>query len=223
MHEHSSLGRHEDYGQQALEEGALHADPIRQFSLWLSEAEQAGIFEPNAFVLGTIDADGKPTARTVLLKGVGPEGFFFASNFQSRKGRAISDGLATGPEGAAVSMVFGWYSQFRQVLVEGTAHQVTDAESDAYFNTRPRDSQIAAWASNQSQPIPNRQALDAEYAQRQAQFASGDVPRPDFWGGYRIVPSRIEFWKGRSNRMHDRIEFTRLSPEAEWTVRRLQP
>ena len=218
-----SLSRHEDYGQQALNENHLHSDPIRQFALWLAEAEQAGIFEPNAFVLGTVDAEGKPTARTVLLKGVAPEGFFFATNFSSRKGRAIADGLATTPEGAPVSMVFGWYSQFRQVLIEGVAHKVEPSESDAYFFTRPRDSQIAAWASNQSQPIENREALDAQYAQRQAEFATGDVPRPEFWGGYRIVPTRIEFWKGRSNRMHDRVEFSRLSPSAEWSVRRLQP
>jgi pyridoxamine 5'-phosphate oxidase len=109
------------------------------------------------------------------------------------------------------------------VLIEGIAHKVEPSESDSYFFTRPRDSQIAAWASNQSQPIENREALDAQYAQRQAEFATGDVPRPEFWGGYRIVPTRIEFWKGRSNRMHDRVEFSRLSPSAEWSVRRLQP
>lgn len=212
----NSLGRHEDYGQQALEEAHLHADPLQQFGLWLSEAEQAGTFEPNAFVLGTISPDGKPTARTVLLKGVNADGFFFATNYQSRKGHAIA-------EGADVSMVFGWYSQFRQVLVEGFAARVEPSESDAYFNTRPRDSQISAWASAQSQPVANREALDEQYEQRRAEFAQGDIPRPVFWGGYRIVPTRIEFWKGRSNRMHDRVEFVRLSPELPWQVRRLQP
>ena len=212
----NSLTRHEDYGQQALEETHLHDNPLQQFALWLSEAEQAGIFEPNAFVLGTVGPDGKPTARTVLLKGVNEDGFFFATNYQSRKGHAIA-------EGANVSMVFGWYSQFRQVLVEGFAARVEPAESDAYFNTRPRDSQISAWASAQSQPVANRAALDALYEERRTEFAAGDIPRPGFWGGYRIVPTRIEFWKGRSNRMHDRIEFSRPGPEAEWTVRRLQP
>jgi pyridoxamine 5'-phosphate oxidase len=210
------LGDHQDYGQQALDEAHLHSDPLQQFSLWLSEAEQAGIFEPNAFVLGTVSAEGKPTARTVLLKGVNADGFFFATNYQSRKGHDIA-------EGAAVSMVFGWYSQYRQVLVEGFAARVEPAESDAYFDTRPRDSQISAWASAQSQPVANRATLDGLYEERRQQFAQGDIPRPEFWGGYRIVPTRIEFWKGRSNRMHDRLEFSRLGPEAPWSVRRLQP
>lgn len=230
---HHSLHRHEDYGQQALEEFAVNADPLKQFSLWLAEAEQAGIFEPNAFVLGTVSrqpavSDGvnpggtdgatlaTPTARTVLLRGVDADGFYFYTNYGSRKGHAIEDG-------APVSMVFGWYPQFRQVLVEGFATRVDPTESDAYFNTRPRDSQISAWASNQSQPIQDRAALEAQYAQRQAEFASGDIPRPQFWGGYRIVPARIEFWKGRSNRLHDRIEFSRIAPDQPWTIRRLQP
>ena len=210
------LGKRNDYGQQALTESELIPEPIRQFSLWLAEAEQAGIFEPNAFVLGTIGANGKPSARTVLLRGVDENGFYFYTNYSSRKGEAIS-------HGAEVSMVFGWYPQFRQVLVEGMAERVADSESDAYFNTRPRDSQISAWASNQSQPIGSREALDEQYAQRQAEFAEGEIPRPEFWGGYRIVPTRIEFWKGRSNRLHDRIEFARLDANAPWTIRRLQP
>ena len=210
------LGKRNDYGQQALTESELVAEPIRQFSLWLAEAEQAGIFEPNAFVLGTIGANGKPSARTVLLRGVDDNGFYFYTNYSSRKGEAITHGVD-------VSMVFGWYPQFRQVLVEGMAERVADSESDAYFNTRPRDSQISAWASNQSQPIGSREALDEQYAQRQAEFAEGEIPRPEFWGGYRIVPTRIEFWKGRSNRLHDRIEFARLDANSPWTIRRLQP
>ena len=210
------LGKRNDYGQQALSESELVAEPIIQFSLWLAEAEQAGIFEPNAFVLGTIGVNGKPSARTVLLRGVDDNGFYFYTNYSSRKGEAIA-------HGAEVSMVFGWYPQFRQVLVEGMAERVADSESDAYFNTRPRDSQISAWASNQSQPIGSREALDEQYAQRQAEFAEGEIPRPEFWGGYRIVPNRIEFWKGRSNRLHDRIEFARLDANSPWTIRRLQP
>lgn len=218
------LGKREDYGQQALHEFEVLADPLRQFGLWLSEADQAGIYEPNAFVLGTVDASGRPTARTVLLRGVDDQGFYFYTNYQSRKGQAIesanSSELSTG---APVTMVFGWYSQYRQVLVEGTAEQVDPTESDAYFLTRPRDSQIAAWASDQSQPIANREALDVQYALRQAEFETGDVPRPPHWGGYLIQPTRIEFWKGRSNRMHDRIEFTRALGAQDWTIRRLQP
>lgn len=210
------LGKRNDYGQQALTEAELVADPIRQFSLWLAEAEQAGIFEPNAFVLGTVNADGTPTARTVLLRGVDDAGFYFYTNYTSRKGHAIA-------ENQRVSMVFGWYPQFRQVLIDGHVERVAESESDAYFNTRPRDSQISAWASNQSQPIGSREALEAQYEERREQFATGDIPRPDFWGGYRIVPTRIEFWKGRSNRLHDRIEYSRVEPSQEWTVRRLQP
>ena len=211
-----SLHRHEDYGQQALEEFDVAADPIKQFSLWLADAEQAGIFEPNAFVLGTVDHAGKPTARTVLLRGVDADGFYFYTNYASRKGHAIG-------EGSPVTMVFGWYPQFRQVLVEGIATRVNPTESDAYFNTRPRDSQISAWASNQSQPVHNRAALEAQYDEARERFAAGDIPRPEFWGGYRIVPTRIEFWKGRSNRLHDRIEFSRPASDMDWTVRRLQP
>jgi len=211
-----SLGKRNDYGQLALTEAELVGDPIRQFSLWLAEAEQAGIFEPNAFVLGTVNADGTPTARTVLLRGVDDAGFYFYTNYSSRKGHAIA-------ENQRVSMVFGWYPQFRQVLIEGHVERVAESESDAYFNTRPRDSQISAWASNQSQPIGSREALEAQYEDRREQFATGDIPRPDFWGGYRIDPTRIEFWKGRSNRLHDRIEYSRVEPSQEWTVRRLQP
>ena len=210
------LGKRNDYGQQALTESHLVEDPIRQFSLWLADAEQAEIFEPNAFVLGTVDESGKPTARTVLLRGVDDNGFYFYTNYSSRKGQAIGDG-------SQVSMVFGWYPQFRQVLVEGYAQQVPASESNAYFNTRPRDSQISAWASNQSQPIESRERLEEQYVQRQAEFAEGDIPRPDFWGGYRIVPTRIEFWKGRSSRLHDRIEFSRESADLPWQVQRLQP
>jgi pyridoxamine 5'-phosphate oxidase len=210
------LGKRNDYGQQALTEAELVADPIRQFSLWLTEAEQAGIFEPNAFVLGTANAEGAPTARSVLLRGVDDDGFYFYTNYSSRKGHDIA-------QNQLVSMVFGWYPQFRQMLVEGYAEKVLAGESDAYFNTRPRDSQISAWASNQSQPIGSREALEAQYEERREQFATGDIPRPEFWGGYRIVPTRIEFWKGRSNRLHDRIEYARTGAGEPWTVRRLQP
>ena len=211
-----SLDRHTDYGQAALHESHLGHDPIAQLVDWLGEAEKAGVYEPNAFVLGTIDAKGKPTARTVLLKGVSKEGFFFATNYQSRKGQA----LAANPN---VTMVFGWYSQHRQVMVEGVAHQVPAAESDAYFASRPRDSQIAAAASAQSMPIQDRAALDAQFDQTTARFADAVVTRPEHWGGYRIVPTRIEFWKGRSNRLHDRIVYERESADKPWQVSRLQP
>ena len=215
-----SLNRHEDYGQEALDETHLGANPIEQFKLWLREAEAAEIFEPNAFVLGTIDAAGQPTSRTVLLKGLDDEGFFFATNYLSRKGSALETNRKA-------SAVFGWYSMYRQVLIEGVAHRVPGAESDAYFASRPHDSQVAAWSSHQSAPIENRAALDKQFDDALAKFEGTDVPRPEYWGGYRIVPTRIEFWKGRSNRMHDRIEFVRRlgsdGSVGDWQVQRLQP
>lgn len=215
-----SLDRHEDYGQEALYETHLLSDPIEQFKLWLVEAEKAEIFEPNAFVLGTATADAKPRSRTVLLKGVDDQGFFFATNFGSRKGDAIS-------ENPYVSATFGWYSMYRQVLVEGFAARVPSIDSDEYFDSRPHESKVAAWSSEQSQPIASRAALDEQFRKALEQFEASDVPRPDYWGGYRIVPTRIEFWKGRTNRMHDRIEFFRTFTEngtpSNWQIQRLQP
>jgi pyridoxamine 5'-phosphate oxidase len=215
-----SLNRHEDYGQEALDETHLGANPIEQFKQWLIEAEAAEIFEPNAFVLGTVDATGQPTSRTVLLKGLDEDGFFFATNYLSRKGSALETN-------SKVSAVFGWYSMYRQVLIEGVAERVPSPESDEYFASRPHDSQVAAWSSHQSQPIDNRAALDAQFDEALAKFEGSDVPRPDYWGGYRIVPTRIEFWKGRSNRMHDRIAFERPANDSgapgDWEIQRLQP
>jgi pyridoxamine 5'-phosphate oxidase len=215
-----SLNRHEDYGHESLEEAHLLADPLEQFKLWLIDAEAAQIYEPNAFVLATVDEMNHPRTRTVLLKGVDSKGFFFATNYLSRKGEAV----VANPY---VSATFGWYSMYRQVLVQGIAEKVSAAESDDYHASRPHDSQVAAWSSKQSSNIDTRAALDAQFAEALEKFAGNDVPRPDYWGGYRIIPTRIEFWKGRSNRMHDRIEFVRTINEngvdSEWSVQRLQP
>jgi pyridoxamine 5'-phosphate oxidase len=215
-----SLDRHEDYGQEALKETDLSNDPMEQFGSWLVEVEAAKIYEPNAFVLGTLNLEGNPSSRTVLLKGLDERGFVFYSNFESRKGQAIA-------KNPAVSAVFGWYSMDRQVLIEGITESVLDATSDEYFASRPHDSQVAAWSSRQSSPIASREALDAQFDQALERFADSEVPRPKYWGGYRIVPSRIEFWKGRSNRMHDRIAFQRTLGKdltgGSWNVERLQP
>jgi pyridoxamine 5'-phosphate oxidase len=215
-----SLNRHEDYGQESLEEGHLLDDPIAQFKSWLIDAEEAEIYEPNAFVLGTVDSENQPRSRTVLLKGVDEKGFFFATNYLSRKGEALD-------VNNKVSAVFGWYSMYRQVLIQGHAEKVDGSESDEYHASRPHDSQVAAWSSKQSSPIKSRALLDAQYEEALARFEGEEVPRPEFWGGYRIVPSRIEFWKGRSNRMHDRIEFVRtLGSDGSfgaWSTTRLQP
>lgn len=211
-----SLNRHEDYGQELLDESHLIADPIEQFKLWLKEAEDQNIYEPNAFVLGTVDSENQVRSRTVLLKGVDERGFFFATNYLSRKGEA----LVANP---SVSAVFGWYSIYRQVLIHGVAEKVEPKESDDYFNSRPHESKVAAWSSHQSQPIESRAALDDQFQQALTRFTDSEAPRPDYWGGYRIIPSRIEFWKGRSNRMHDRIEYVKDWASGDWKVQRLQP
>jgi pyridoxamine 5'-phosphate oxidase len=215
-----SLNRHEDYGQDALDETHLLGDPIEQFKIWLKDAEAQKIYEPNAFVLSTVTSKNSPSARTVLLKGVDEHGFFFATNYDSRKGQAI----AANP---AISAVFGWYSMYRQVLIEGIARKVPESDSDEYFGSRPHESKVAAWSSHQSHPIENRDALDAQFHAALDKFKDVDVPRPNYWGGYRIVPTRIEFWKGRSNRMHDRIAFTRdidvSGTMGKWEIQRLQP
>jgi len=211
-----SLGRHEDYGQESLDESQLDTNPIEQFRNWLVSAEEAGIYEPNAFVLSTVTSANKPSSRTVLLKGVEDNGFVFFTNFSSRKGQAIE-------QNPHVSAVFGWYSIYRQVLIEGTVERVSERDSEEYFHSRPHESQVAAWSSRQSEPIESRSRLDEQFDEALKRFDGQAVPKPDYWGGYRIVPSRIEFWKGRSNRMHDRIAFAR-TPEAEnWKVTRLQP
>lgn len=215
-----SLNRHEDYGQEALDETHLLSDPIAQFQTWLVDAEAEAIYEPNAFVLSTVTSGNSPHSRTVLLKGVDEHGFFFATNYGSRKGQDIA-------KNPAVSAVFGWYSMYRQVLIEGTAKIVPEADSDEYFHSRPHDSQVAAWSSQQSLPIDSRKALDAQFQEALERFDGKEVPRPDYWGGYRIVPTRIEFWKGRSNRMHDRIAFSRAIGSdgiaTNWNIQRLQP
>lgn len=215
-----SLNRHEDYGQELLDESHLLKDPIEQFKIWLKEAEAENIYEPNAFVLGTVDESNHPRTRTVLLKGVDERGFFFATNYLSRKGEA----LKVNPN---VSAVFGWYSIYRQVLIQGVAEKVEPQESDDYFNSRPHESRVAAWSSHQSKSIESRAALDQQFETALEKFSGSEPPRPDYWGGYRIIPTRIEFWKGRSNRMHDRIEFSRtISSEGKfssWQTLRLQP
>lgn len=215
-----SLNRHEDYGQELLDESHLLSDPIEQFKIWLREAEEQNIYEPNAFVLGTVDSENHPRSRTVLLKGVDDRGFFFATNYLSRKGEALD----FNPN---VSAVFGWYSIYRQVLIQGVAEKVEASESDDYFNSRPHESRVAAWSSLQSKPIDSRAALDEQFTSALEKFEGVEPPRPDYWGGYRIIPTRIEFWKGRSNRMHDRIEFVRTLSGSKvagpWQVQRLQP
>ena len=211
----SSLERHTDYGEIALEEGSFSADPIEQFRLWLDEADSSGVYEPNAMVLSTIDPDGAPTIRTVLLRGVSAEGFAFYTDYTSQKGKA----LAAHPD---VAVVFPWYTLHRQVIIRGSVEKVPEADSDAYFATRPRDSRIGAWASDQSQPIDSRDALEQKVEDATKRFEGVDeVPRPEKWGGYLLRPRSIEFWAGRRSRLHDRIRF--IYSARGWIPERLQP
>ena len=217
MGENSSdaLSRHTDYGQLALEEGSLLADPIEQFRVWLADADEADIYEPNAMVLSTIDPDGRPSSRTVLLRGVSDLGFAFYTDYTSRKGRA----LVAHPE---ASVVFPWYRLHRQVLITGNVHKVSEEDSDEYFSSRPRGSQIGAWASDQSQPIASRSELEGKVTQMEERFREvSHVPRPEKWGGFLISPRSIEFWAGRRSRLHDRIRF--VKDGSGWSTERLQP
>jgi len=212
----SALRTHTDYGAERLEEADVAADPFTQFTAWLAEAAERGVYEPNAMVLGTIDPDGAPSIRTVLLRGVDERGFEFYTDSTSRKGRAL---LAN----PAVSLVFPWYILHRQVIAFGEAHPVEREASDAYFAARPRGAQIAAWSSDQSQPISSREALEQKVRDTEQRFEGEEVvPRPERWGGFRVVPHRVEFWQGRTSRLHDRLVF-RAAVGGGWELERIQP
>jgi len=191
-------------------------EPFGLFAAWLDEATRSEPNDPNAMALATVDADGLPDVRMVLLKGFDAEGFVFYSHIDSAKGRE----LAANPKAA---LLFHWKSLRRQVRVRGMVSRVTDAEADAYFATRPKQAQIGAWASKQSQPLESRMAFEKAIAVNAAKFAIGDVPRPKGWSGWRITPQAIEFWHDRPFRLHDRVEFRRASSEAAWSKTRLYP
>jgi pyridoxamine 5'-phosphate oxidase len=207
-------GLRRDYDAGALELNALGDDPIVAFERWLATMLETGVPDANAMVVATSTPDGRPSARTVLLRGIDARGFVFYTDRGSRKGRE----LAANPRAA---LVFAWLAARRQVLVTGPVEEVTAAESDAYWATRPRGSQLAAWASPQSSPIDSRATLDAAVADIAARFAGQDVPRPPFWGGYRVVPDAMEFWQGRADRLHDRFRFERHGER--WEATRLGP
>lgn len=211
-----ALSRHTDYGAERLDEADLAADPFTQFEAWLAEAADRGVYEPNATVLGTLDAAGTLQSRTVLLRAVDGRGFVFYTDRESRKGEA----LRAHP---GATLLFPWYSLHRQVLVTGEAEFVDDGDSDAYWQSRPRGSRIAGTASRQSRPLAARAELEERVRELGARYPEGtDVPRPPRWGGYRVVPTRIEFWQGRTSRLHDRLVFTRTDAGG-WSLGRLQP
>ena len=204
----------ERFAAQGLSEPELAGDPMTQFARWFAEAVEAELYEPHAMVVTTVGDDGAPSARTVLMKGHDDGGFVFYTNLGSRKARE----LTAHPR---VTLLFPWHSLMRQVIVEGSAERATAGESDAYFATRPRASQLGAWASRQSQRIDSRAVLEGRYAEMEQRFAGRDVPRPEFWGGVRVVPHRVEFWQGRASRLHDRLRYVRT--DTGWTVERLSP
>lgn len=215
--------RREEYETAGLDVDDLAADPIEQWQRWYEQAADAGCVEPNAFVLGTVDHDGAPDARYVLARRVDRRGIAFHTNYDSAK----SHQLRAEPRASAV---FTWLQLHRQVRVTGTVERLDEADSDAYFASRPRGSQIGAWASPQSTPLPDRAALDRRVADVTASFAGvDDIPRPVFWGGWLLTPSRLEFWQGRTSRLHDRLVYRRRPDAsaapgaAEWHVERLAP
>jgi pyridoxamine 5'-phosphate oxidase len=207
--------------QQTLSEGDVRPYPFEQFALWYDEAQRANLPEPNAMTLATTTSDGRPSARMVLLKGFDERGFVFYTNYESSKGRVLA-------ENPRAALILFWAELHRQIRVEGTVVHVGEEESDAYFRSRPKGSRIAALASNQSTVLESRDALDTRVARLTRQYGQGDgvgdhdVPRPSYWGGYRVVPDAIEFWQGRRDRLHDRFLFTRRS-DGEWGRTRLSP
>lgn len=206
--------RRNEYDSHGLDASDLDPDPIVQFGRWYEDAVAAELYEPNAMLLSTVSADGEPSARYVLLRGVDQTGFRFFSHLQSPKGAD----LAANPRAA---LAFGWLPLHRQIRVTGIAKPLPEADNDAYFSSRPRGSQVGAWASRQSSPLADRAALEAEVAEAERRFDGRDVPRPPGWGGWVVSPQAVEFWQGRRSRLHDRLRYRRASDG--WLIERLAP
>lgn len=204
-----------DYKLSSLDRSDLAAEPTEQFDRWFQEAVSADIADPTAMILATAGSDGRPAARTVLLKGFDTRGFVFYTNYESRKGKQLA-------ENPYASLLFAWTSLERQVEICGTASQVSKDESEAYFYSRPIDNQIGAWASDQSSIIESRATLEKRVATLMDKYRGRTVPVPPFWGGYRVIPESIEFWQGRPSRLHDRFRYTRR-PNDIWKIERLAP
>ena len=204
-----------EFTHTGLERENLNPNPFLQFEQWFQQAEQAGLDQPNAMSLATADAGGMVSIRTVLLKLFDEDGFVFYTNYGSHKARDI----AVNPK---VALLFPWLLLDRQVKIQGYAEKVSTAESFSYFTRRPRGSQLGAWSSAQSRVVSSRSLLEGEFQKLKDKFLHREIPLPDFWGGYRVVPNTLEFWQGRENRMHDRFRFTRRD-SADWLIERLAP
>lgn len=202
-----------EYTRAGLREIDADPDPIEQFRKWFDEALAANLYEPNAMTLATATSNGRPSARVVLLKGYDERGFVFYTNYEGRKGRELE-------ENPRCALVFYWGELERQVRIEGRASRVSE-ESNAYYRSRPRGSQLGAWASEQSRLVKDRGILEERLRELEAEYEGREIPRPPFWGGYRVEPEAIEFWQGRENRLHDRLLYRRLS--GGWEIERLSP
>ncbi len=204
-----------EYTQAGLRRADMHADPMRQFELWFQQACDAGLGDPSAFSLATASATGEPTVRTVLLKLFDRRGFVFFTNYASKKAQQIA-------ENPKVAMLCHWLPLERQVKITGVAEKISTIESIKYFATRPRGSQLGAWISPQSSVISSRRLLEGKLRQAMEKLAGGEVPMPEQWGGYRIIPNSLEFWQGRENRLHDRLRYRR-DDRGDWVLERLAP
>jgi pyridoxamine 5'-phosphate oxidase len=204
-----------DYSGAELDERSVDKDPLKQFLRWIEEAAKGEVLEPNAMTLATCGKDGLPSARVVLLKDADERGFVFYTDTRSRKGQELA-------ENPVAALVFWWGVLERQVRITGNVGRIDEAEAESYYRSRPEGSRISAWASHQSHVVPDRATLDAQWAEAARRFASGEIPKPPYWAGYRVTPTQYEFWQGRPNRLHDRLRFRR-GDDGGWVIERLSP
>lgn len=218
MEEASIAQLRREYEGHGLLESDASQDPLEMFGRWFEQSKEAGVYEPNAMTLATASAEGEPASRIVLLKGFDERGFVFFTNYESDKARHLEDN-------PRASLTFYWDRLHRQVRIAGPVQQVSREETEAYFHSRPRGSQLGAWASAQSRVLADRAALDRRYAELEARYAGGEIPVPPHWGGYRLDPKSLEFWQGRSSRLHDRLRYRREADHGGdgWVIERLGP